>query len=170
MSIIQPNGSDTLAADNHALMHKVFAIDSTAVAKEIVAGAVSNSTCEIYSNTDNWQDYSGTSTITGWTTYTTKKIYYKRLGKQIWVTFNIAGTSNATSVSFTLPYASDNVSLIYGGAMVTVQDNGTTKTTACAAKLAANASTVNCYTDMSTGSWTNSGTKQVAGTFVYEIA
>ncbi len=39
MSIVQPLGTDTLASDNHALMHRVFAIDSAAPIKSVVAGS-----------------------------------------------------------------------------------------------------------------------------------
>lgn len=37
MSIVQPLSTDTLSADNHTLMHKVFAIDSAAPVESIIA-------------------------------------------------------------------------------------------------------------------------------------
>lgn len=37
MAIVQPISTDTLSADNHTLMHQVFAIDSAAPAQSVVA-------------------------------------------------------------------------------------------------------------------------------------
>ena len=48
-------------------------------------------------------DYSSTSTIVGWSAYTTKQIKYKMIGSVYFVFFNIAGTSNSTTTYFTLP-------------------------------------------------------------------
>ena len=39
MAIVQPASTDTLAADNHTLMHQVFAIDSSAPAKSVVVNS-----------------------------------------------------------------------------------------------------------------------------------
>ena len=39
MSIVQPVGTDTLSADNHALMHQVYAIDSAAPAESIIVNS-----------------------------------------------------------------------------------------------------------------------------------
>ena len=39
MSIVQPASTDTLAADNHTLMHKVYAIDSAAPAQSVTVNA-----------------------------------------------------------------------------------------------------------------------------------
>jgi len=120
-----------------------------------------------------WTDYAGTSTITGWSSFTSnrKLIYYKKIGKLVFVTFLLEGTSNATSVSFTLPYTAmtDAGNLMeYGGCMTEVIDNGSSVTTACKIRMDANTSTVLCYTNMATGAWTGSGTKSVRGSFWFE--
>lgn len=39
MAIVQPLSTDTLSADNHTLMHKVFAIDSAAPALSVVVSS-----------------------------------------------------------------------------------------------------------------------------------
>ncbi len=39
MAIVQPSATDTLAADNHTLMHKVYAIDSSAPVKSVTVNA-----------------------------------------------------------------------------------------------------------------------------------
>lgn len=55
---------------------------------------------------ERWQDYSGTSTITGWDTGVafSKYIGYKLVGKTLHVQFGFEGTSNSDQVNFTLPY------------------------------------------------------------------
>ena len=55
-------------------------------------------------------DYSATSTVVGWTTFTQKTIRYSVIGKLLIVEYFISGTSNATTTSFTLPQASATVS------------------------------------------------------------
>jgi hypothetical protein len=39
MALVQPAATDTLAADNHTLMHQVFAIDSSAPAESVTVNA-----------------------------------------------------------------------------------------------------------------------------------
>lgn len=112
-------------------------------------------------------DYSGTSTITGWTSFTTKILKYKKLGKTMFVYFDIRGTSNATTTSLTLPVAS-NSGLGVVTSAIQVADNGSNPTTPGEASLSSGASTLNFYKDYSAPAWTNSGTKSILGCFVYE--
>lgn len=119
---------------------------------------------DIYSTT--WQDYSGTSTITGWTTYTTKTLYYMTIGKTVMILYNIAGTSNSTSTSFTMP---SNVSDVGMTTFARVQDSGTASFGwgLCGTGSA----TVNFYKDATqTTAWTNSGTKSIRGIIIYRKA
>ena len=112
-----------------------------------------------------WTDYSATSTIVGWSSFITKHIYYKDVGKTRFVTFNLFGTSNSTSISFTLPSASSNtVDIVFA---CRVHDNGVEGATGLAS-IAANASTVNCYRS-ALAAWTASGTKIVSGQFTYQL-
>jgi hypothetical protein len=55
-----------------------------------------------------WVDYSATSNITGWGSFTTKQLTYKIIGDTLFVKFFLSGTSNSTGTSFTLPYVSTN--------------------------------------------------------------
>lgn len=111
-------------------------------------------------------DYSASSTITGWTSFSVKKVLYKKIGKFVWVWFYIEGTSNATSVSFTLPYSADSTNVGITSA-IQATDNGTVQTTPGRASLSENTSTVNCYSNMASAAWTNSGTKLVQGMLFY---
>jgi hypothetical protein len=114
-----------------------------------------------------WTDYSGTSTIVGWISISTKFIYYTKVGKLVFVNYYIYGTSNATGVSFTLPYVSVNAPLNFPSGQN--YDNGVTLTTPGEIYIAANSSTVACYKDMAGAAWTNTGGKTVWGNFCYPI-
>ena len=113
-----------------------------------------------------WTDYSSTSTVTGWTSFTTKYIAYKKVGKSVFVQFFLDGTSNATTVSFTLPYSNGAGAAVQ--VIARVRDNGTWA--AGLATLAATASTVNGFTTPAGAAWTNSGTKSLIGELWFEVA
>ena len=51
-----------------------------------------------------WIDFSEQSTIVGWSSYTRKIIKYKVVGNIVYVYMNISGTSNSTSLNFSLPF------------------------------------------------------------------
>jgi hypothetical protein len=120
-------------------------------------------------DTTDYTDYGGTSTITGWSTpLTTTRVWYFKKGRMVVVHFGFAGTSNATTASFTLPYYKDT----YSGSpaaqnAVRVRDNGTWGVGLAAISPGGN--TVNIYPTMagSTVGWTNSGTKETYGMLVY---
>lgn len=120
---------------------------------------------DIYT-TAAWQDYSATSTIVGWTSFTAKSIFYKQLGKFVHIAFNFQGTSNATTASFTLPFTANAVNPQFNFPCLT-QDNGAGVTGF--AQLQANSSTVNGYTTYGAAAWTNSGTKVFTGQFFYTV-
>lgn len=112
-----------------------------------------------------WTDYSATSTIVGWSSYTTKQIYYKDIGKTRFVTFMLYGTSNSTSASFTLPSASSNTVATNNG--IRVIDNGAEGAIGLLGLLA-NSSTVTCYKSL-LAAWTSSGDKLASGQFFYDL-
>lgn len=123
-------------------------------------------------NSVAWTEYSSVSTITGWSSFTQKGIYYKKIGKLVFVYFHLAGVSNSTSVSFTLPYTSYDTSLsggVYGATLIDASDNSAELTVASKVQLPVNSSTATCYTNMGSGAWTNSGGKTAIGQFWYEV-
>ena len=69
----------------------------------------------------DWVDYSATSTIVGWSSFTTKSLRYRIIGKQLFFQALINGTSNSTSVTFTLPF---NVTNIGSSGVYRVTNNG----------------------------------------------
>lgn len=112
-----------------------------------------------------WTDYSATSTVTGWSSYTTKAISYSRVGNLVYVAFFISGTSNSATTSFTLPHTSALGLTLYvslGRAM----DNGAYLDKGMMG-LSNGAAVVNCYTAMAGTAFTASGSKVVAGEFWY---
>jgi len=115
-----------------------------------------------------WVDYSGTSTVVGWSSFTTKNIRYSVSGKQCTVNYYIEGTSDATSITFTLPFAigASGVTPLQG---ITFAINSGSSAIA-QFSLVGSTVTLNRFNAIGgTTGWTNSGTKRAAGTFVYEI-
>jgi len=113
----------------------------------------------------DWVDYSATSTIVGWSSFTTKQIRYRVIGKQVFVQFLLNGTSNETTSTFTLPSNSVNSNYFFGysinnGAVI---GSGLVNTNQIS-------NIVNCYSSATAGAWTASGTKLIVGEFFYEIA
>lgn len=112
-----------------------------------------------------WADYSAVSTIVGWSSFTTKLIYTKKIGKTVFVVFNLSGTSNATSISFTLPYVLNfpsTIQVAWGNGA----NNGTTLSSG--GRFYMSGSTVVALSDMASGAWTSTGVKTTIGQFFYE--
>ena len=127
---------------------------------------VLNLDTDLYTNA--WADYSGTSTIVGWVSISSDGIYTKKLGKFVSVQFNISGTSNSTSTTFTVPYsASSSPSSQFF--MCLSKDNGGSLTSSYGL-ISANGAIVTIYPSASGTNWTASGTKSIYGSFTYQSA
>jgi hypothetical protein len=110
-----------------------------------------------------WTDYSSTSTVTGWSSFTVKQIFYKKIGKLVFVQFRLDGTSNATSANFTLPYTVTDTVYV----PIATRDNSGTRTIGITNPTS---TTAYLYKDPTLASWTASGTKEARGQFWYETA
>lgn len=87
------------------------------------------------------------------------------MGKLLICQVNIQGTSNATTLTFTLPVAakaSDDV------LPIRIANSGAYQTTPGLIQLSASSTTVNVFKDLSGAAFTNTGTKIVIGYFIYE--
>ena len=115
-----------------------------------------------------WLDYSAISTIVGWSSFTTKQIYVKKIDKTVFVAFYIYGVSNSASTSFTVPYAAASAP-IYTQFNPRVQDNAGAYVMGIGS-LEASGTTVTLTSDLQGANWTNSGTKVAIGEFWYESA
>jgi len=116
-----------------------------------------------------WTDYFASSTKSGWAASPTGVINYKKVGKLVFVSFYITGTSDNTHATFTLPYAIANSTTSFN-TIIEAQDNGVNAMGYCRVNPGVSTTTVYCYkgTDTPLGAWTNSGTKYVVGSFWYE--
>jgi hypothetical protein len=105
--------------------------------------------------------------IKGFSSITTNNIYYKKTGKTVFVYFYIAGTSDADTLTFTLP---DTVAVapIFYSAAVSIRDNGLNTSVTGLVVLTSNTITAKVYKDGTLATWTASSTKRAAGSFMYE--
>ena len=118
--------------------------------------------------TTSWTTYGGTSTIVGWTSNTSTLINYKKMGNLVFIQFYIDGVSDATNVTFTLPFTQINTNGIELKVAIQVGDNSTQSTTSGLLTLSPNSAMVSCFLDMAGASWTASNNKRVQGQFWYE--
>jgi len=128
-----------------------------------------HTTGDIY--TTAWTDYSSTSTITGWSSFTVQKIYYKKVGDLGVVEFLISGTSNAATASFTLPVAltAKNVSALTLRYAIGITDSGTPA--GGLALIDPNTVIVYCSKTFNVAdynNWTASAAKTVGGVLVFQ--
>lgn len=117
----------------------------------------------------SWSDYSASSTVVGFSSFTTKSIYQKRVGNVVHVGFDITGTSNSTSTTFTLQNANAAGVICTGILGYNSTDNSASLSTDANFLLNPSSSTVTCYTNRGGSLWTASGTKRVNGSFTYQI-
>src|SRR3990167_1889876 len=118
-----------------------------------------------------WTNYYASSTVVGWSSFVVTFIYYKKIGKLVFVYFYLDGTSNATTVSFTLPYNSAAAPTPANQTVIRIMDNGVNPASPGYSNLVAGGNTVTCQKDLNTTSaWTASGRKYVIGSFFYESA
>ena len=113
----------------------------------------------------DWVDYSATSTIVGWSSFTTKLIRYRIIGKQLFFQVLINGTSNSTSATFTLPF---NVTNIGSSGVYRLTNNGALGNGIYDFTIGSSICT--CYSSVTASSWTASGTKLIYFQGFIEIA
>jgi hypothetical protein len=108
-----------------------------------------------------WTDYSSISTVVGWSSFTTKRIWYYILESITFVFFTLEGTSNSDATTFTVPYMS-NSNNIFSCTKV-ADDNPNLEGAYGSMTSGSNVVTLNGYG----ADWTSSGTKRVSGQFFY---
>lgn len=119
-------------------------------------------------STMDWIDYSATSTIVGWSSFTTKQLSYRYLTTDtVMVSFLLIGTSNNGASSFTVPSTLTDSLYVPGGLNV---DAGVALASTPQIKGIAASSVINLYRDLIGTGWTNAGTKGIAGQFIYRSA
>jgi len=115
------------------------------------------------SDVTTWTDYSATSTISGWSSFTTKILRYHVMGKTVIYFWYISGTSNSVSKSYTIA----QIGVSFGGGQNEAAgfsvNNGTTSASVGYLNLPANSSTANVYATGAGSNWTGSGTATSTG-------
>lgn len=112
-----------------------------------------------------WADYFASSTIVGWTT-PTGTIYTKKIGKTVFVSYSLSGTSNSVDTTFTVPYTISNTVTPY--AVGYAVDN-TGAASHGLIEMVKNAAVIYLDPTMVGGAdWTAGGTKTAVGQFWYE--
>lgn len=113
---------------------------------------------------DAWVDYSATSTIVGWSAFTTKILKYKLIGGNcMLVSFEFIGTSNSTSTTFTLPVT---IVLLPNTPIRTINNGAASVIAICG--LATSGSTVTLFPTTDGGLWTAAGDKLVGGSLIIQ--
>ncbi len=135
-------------------------IDSIGVALKV------DSSGDVYSTA--LTDYSAMSTITGWSSLTKKLIFYKQIGKSVFVQFELAGTSNSMQVSFTLPHTTTANPNEVTFPIVAI-DNGSIVNTPVGYFLGGS-NIFACFKDVYGTTWTASGNKLVRGMFEFQAS
>lgn len=115
-----------------------------------------------------WVDYSSLSTVTGWSSFTAKRIEIKRIGTIRFVRFLIDGTSNSTSASFTLPEANGNPGAYVGGSLTVNINNGSYPADNMGRMVMSPGGATVSITVTNQGMWVSSGQKYVSGNFFYD--
>jgi hypothetical protein len=111
--------------------------------------------------------YHGSSDIIGWASTTELRIFYKKVGKTVHVTFRIQGESNSDSCSFTLPYQRTGSAYHFEN-LCHVRNSGVHGVGYClvtSTKLVFSRSVSSSATN-----WSTTGTKSIWGQVWYEAA
>jgi hypothetical protein len=142
------------------------ALTSPTITTPTLSGAI---TGDIYSVA--WTDYSSSATIVGWSSYGTKAIYYKKIGKTVFMHVYVNGTSNSINTTISLPFAATSAANYSTVQAVCITNNTVVSATPGTVTVATSGTLAYFYKDWAyASSWTASGTKEVMGSFWYEAA
>ena len=115
-----------------------------------------------------WIDYSATSIIVGFSSFTSKSVRYRIDGNTVYFQVSLAGVSNTTSLTFSMPFAMKS-----GIANIVVpcriENNSAVSASPGIARLTAGANVITCFRTMTSLGWTASGDKSVNVEGFFEI-
>jgi hypothetical protein len=110
-------------------------------------------------------DYSASASPQGWAATPSTSVWYKKIGKMVFVLFDISGTSNDTIANFNAPFSQDTRQS-WDGITSLMLDNGSGL--AYPGRVSIGSGHITIYKDMYTGAFTASGSKRVHGEFWYQ--
>jgi len=114
-----------------------------------------------------WTNWSANASPQGWSGTPTVYVFYLKIGKLIFISFNISGTSSAFTASITLPFATVNSLYALPRSSFRAKNAGVDGAIPGMAYAVQNSSVLNFYKDWAQTAWSNSGTKEVDGQLVY---
>lgn len=112
-------------------------------------------------------DISDTTTIVGWTTYTTKKILYSLTGNVLTLFLHIEGESNLSQANFTLPDIVGYSGIPKQWEEIKVINVGSSAVGY--ATLDTSSNIVRLYRTFSEANWSSTGTKSCIGTVIFLV-
>jgi hypothetical protein len=116
----------------------------------------------------NWVDISLTSTIVGFSSFTTRVIRYKQISDNvIWVKGELSGVSNSGLLNFTIPFTSANN--VQNAGIAGVVNNNLTQTVYGVITSNANSNIVVIFRDFNGQGFTNSNNKSGRFSILIEI-
>lgn len=115
----------------------------------------------------SWVDISSTSTIVGWSSFTTKYIAYKLVDNLLYVKGTLSGTSNATNATFTIPFTSVNTQINIG--LSTIVNGGAAQSATGLLTCAANSSLVTILRNYTGTAFSATGTKGCEFNIIIEL-
>ena len=113
-----------------------------------------------------WTDYSATSIVVGWSAFTRKNIWYAIVANNLYVMFDIFGTSNSVTTTITLPRNS-NASTPNTSVTIAIVNNGATGQGN--AGVSSNSNVMTFYKDNNFAAFTNTGNKLVQGLMIIAL-
>lgn len=117
-----------------------------------------------------WTNYFATSTKIGWSSFATQQyILYKKVGKLVFVQYDIDGTSNSVATTFTLPYTLSSLGAGAFGALYTT-DAGAAQAGPGWCQINNGASLATFYKDWTGLAWTAAGYKRIYGEVFFQAA
>jgi len=105
-----------------------------------------------------------TSTVTGWSSFTTSVITYMLFDKVVSYKFNLAGTSNNATTTPPLPFTSSSSAGNTSYFWTVSADNGTTSAVGGRGIIGISSTTVTLQNSPDGAAYTNSGSKTVINT------
>lgn len=123
----------------------------------------------LYANANSWQDFEPTAT--GWSSTSIRTARYTQIGKTVIMSYNVAGISNDKIAEITLPIEAVEITNIFFGSMFIerAEDNGGDAQVRQRIRTDVSPDKITFYNYADpNGFFTNSGTKSVRGTIVYE--
>ena len=165
---ILPTGSDVVnSASSFVISNNggsVICTPSSAI-EWFINSAIPTGMISAFNN--SWIDYSATSTIVGWSSFTSKQILYKVIdnNKTLLLNFLIAGVSNSTQTTFTLPFTP--LTGMTGRDLILCIDAGAFSVGKFVYTSASNVITF--VHDINGVAFANTGNKQINGTIIIPI-